>query len=134
MRPLRFHISAAAVAFAFFDALANELNSGALCRTAPKEQALHAAHHIFVFDTDGNLFAVFSFFRAEGTATQFFNGVRNVHLAQRGNVIKGTRADFGNAKLHFYGVKLAAVGECAIFDFLHVRGDIRRERHPANAR
>ena len=83
MRSLRIHVGAAAVAFALLDGFANELDGGAFCRTAPKEQALHSAHHIFVFNTDGDLFAVFSFFRAEGTVTEFFERVRHKDLAKR---------------------------------------------------
>ena len=125
MRPLRVHVGAAAVAFALLDGFANELDGGAFCRTAPKEQALHSAHHIFVFNTDGDLFAVFSFFRAEGTVTEFFERVRHKDLAKRGRVIECARTDLGNAKLHFYGVKAAAVLKSTVLNDLHVGRNIQ---------
>ena len=124
MRSFRIHVGAAAVAFALLDGFANELNRGAICGATPEEQSLHAAHHILVFDTDGDLFAVCSLFRAEGTAAELFEGVRNKDLAKCGNIIKGVSANLLDAKLHFNGVKVAAILECTCFNFPYGRRNI----------
>ena len=125
MRSFGFHVGAAAVAFALLDALANEFDFGAICGAAPKEQTLHAAHHIFVFDTDGDFFAVFSFPCSKGTSAQLFERVRNEHLAKRGTTIKRVRANLFDTEFHTNGVKFAAVFEYTCFDFL----DIGRNVH-----